>query len=206
MARLVALRVGGEPTPWESIGLRFDGFLCSLGDVTLEVTQGGHGLTGWTIEAGRDVVCDIDGIATTLVEIAPAPSTKSLIGDHRVVGLDHVVVTTDDADRTCAAIIEHLGVSMRRERDAGGGVTQRFFKLDNTIIEVVSGPHVKTTGASLWGMVISVDDMVEWAGALGVEVTSTPKPATQPGRFISTVKSQVGLGVPFAVMTPHVPT
>jgi hypothetical protein len=35
-------------------------------------------------------------------------------------------------------------------------------------------------------------------------VMSPPKRATQPGRYISTVRGSVGLGVPFALMTPHV--
>lgn len=204
MVRLVALKVGGEPNPWKSIGLRFDGFLCSLGDVALQVDGDGAGLVGWTLAADRDAIVDIDGIETTLVATRGAPTPDPMIGDHRIVGLDHVVVTTDDLDRTCSAIEENLGLSMRRERDAGSGTRQRFFKLDNSIIEVVSGPHVKQHGAALWGMVISVEGMIEWADSLGPELTSAPKPATQPGRFISTVKSQVGLGVPFAVMTPHV--
>jgi hypothetical protein len=71
-------------------------------------------------------------------------------------------------------------------------------------IEVVTGPHVTTPGASLWGMVISVDDLFDLAGELGDEVTSMPKKATQPGRFISTVRGSVGLGIPFAMMTPHI--
>jgi hypothetical protein len=115
-----------------------------------------------------------------------------------------VVVNTDNLDRTCDALCERLGVEVRRERDAGNGVVQRFIKLSNTIIEVVTGPHITTPGASLWGMVISVDNMETWAAHCGPDVTSVPKQATQPGRLISTVRSGVGLGVPFAVMSPHV--
>ena len=204
MARLIALHAGGKPAPWESIGLRFDGLLCSLGDVQLLVEGDEPGLNGWTIEADRDGVVEIDGIVTRLVASPPSPPADRRIGDQTMTGLDHVVVNTDDLDRTCAAFTEALGWQVRRERDAGRGVRQRFFKLSNTIVEVVSGPHVEGTGASLWGMVVSIDDMTKWADQLGPDVTSTPKPATQPGRFISTVRSQTGLGVPFAAMTPHV--
>jgi hypothetical protein len=118
--------------------------------------------------------------------------------------LDHVVVNTDNLDRTCAAIDAALGAEMRREREVGNGVVQRFHKLDNTIIEVVTGPHITTEGASLWGMVVSVDDLFELADQVGDQVMSPPKRATQPGRYISTVRGSVGLGVPFALMTPHV--
>lgn len=205
MAKLVALHAAGQPAPWESIGLKFDGFLCYLGDVALVVDNStvADGLLGWTIQCERDDEIDIDGISTTLVSSVATPPSNCRIGSEAIVGLDHVVVMTDDLDRTCRAFTEQLGLEVRRERDAGRGVVQRFLMLSNTIIEIVTGPHVKTTGASLWGMVISVDDMVAWASSCGEEVTSTPKQATQPGRLISTVRSQVGLGVPFAVMTPH---
>lgn len=204
MADLVALHAGGQPAPWESIGLRFDGSLCYLGDVSLQLEPHAVGLTGWTINVGRDEEVVIDGIPTFLTSTTPPVRNSAHIGEHTIVGLDHVVVMTDNLDRTCEALSKHLGVEVRRERDAGRGVVQRFIKLTNTIIEVVTGPHVQTPGASLWGMVISVDDMVAWATTCGEDVTSTPKPATQPGRLISTVRSAVGLGVPFAVMTPHV--
>lgn len=205
MATLLALQTGGHITSWESIGLKFDGFSCYLGDVALEIHEGTPGLTGWTIAAEHPGVFDIDGIATTVVAESPTRTGLSLCGTEKITGLDHVVVNTDNLDRTCDALCRHLGVEVRRERDAGRGVVQRFIKLSNTIIEVVTGPHVTTPGASLWGMVISVDNMEAWAAQCGPEVTSVPKQATQPGRLISTVRSGVGLGVPFAVMTPHVP-
>lgn len=204
MATLLALHAGGHITSWESIGLKFDGFSCYLGNVALEIHEGTPGLTGWTIAAEHPGVFDIDGIATTVVAESSTHTGSSLCGTEKITGLDHVVVNTDNLDRTCDALCRHLGVEVRRERDAGRGVVQRFIKLSNTIIEVVTGPHVTTPGASLWGMVISVDNMETWAAQCGPDVTSVPKQATQPGRLISTVRSGVGLGVPFAVMTPHV--
>ncbi|MCE2817043.1 MAG: hypothetical protein LW686_00105, partial [Ilumatobacteraceae bacterium] len=110
----------------------------------------------------------------------------------------------DDIDRTTQAITAALGLKVRRERQLGNGAVQRFHKLDNTIIEVVTGPHITQPGASLWGMVASVDDLFDLAEELGENTTSPPKKATQPGRYISTVRGSVGLGVPFALMTPHV--
>lgn len=204
MATLVSLHVSGPQAPWESIGLTCLDSTCSLGDVALELHDGNRGLTGWTLQVGRNATTSIDGIATELVEKVPSSLPQRSIGEEIITGLDHVVVMTDDLDRTCSALCSELDVDVRRERDAGRGVVQRFIKLSNTIIEVVTGPHVTSPGASLWGMVISVDDMVSWASACGEDVASPPKQATQPGRLISTVRSTVGLGVPFAVMTPHV--
>jgi predicted enzyme related to lactoylglutathione lyase len=204
MARLVALHAGGQRSPWQSIGLTCDDATCLLSDVLLLFSGNDAGLTGWTISSDKDDVVSVDGIPTTLVSQFPSHPIQSTIGSQRIVGLDHVVVNTDDIDRTCSAITEVLGVEVRRERQLGNGAVQRFHKLENTIIEVVSGPHVTTPGASLWGMVVSVDDLFDYCEEVGDAVTSPPKKATQPGRYISTVRSSVGLNIPFALMTPHV--
>ena len=204
MNRLVALHVGGALTPWQAIGLTFDDFTCPLADVDIVVSGENPGLHGWTIDIGRDDVIEIDGIRTTLVSGSQPRPSLSTIGRQKVIGLDHVVVNTDDIDRTTQAITAALGLEVRRERQLGNGAVQRFHKLDNTIIEVVTGPHITQPGASLWGMVASVDDLFDLAEELGENTTSPPKKATQPGRYISTVRGSVGLGVPFALMTPHV--
>jgi hypothetical protein len=204
MNRLVALHVGGALTPWQAIGLMFDESTCSLADVDIVVSGENPGLHGWTIDIGRDEIIEIDGIQTTLISGTQPRPSLSTIGRQKVIGLDHVVVNTDDIDRTTQAITAALGLEVRRERQLGNGAVQRFHKLDNTIIEVVSGPHITQPGASLWGMVASVDDLFDLAEELGGDTTSPPKKATQPGRYISTVRGSVGLGVPFALMTPHV--
>ncbi|CAB4641006.1 MAG: hypothetical protein F2612_05085 [Actinobacteria bacterium] len=204
MNRLVALHVGGALTPWQAIGLTFDEFTCTLADVDVVVSGETPGLHGWTIDVGRDEIIEIDGIRTTLVSGTTPRQVSSAIGRQKVIGLDHVVVNTDDIDRTTQAITAALGLEVRRERQLGNGAVQRFHKLENTIIEVVTGPHITQPGASLWGMVASVDDLFDLAEELGENTTSPPKKATQPGRYISTVRGSVGLGVPFALMTPHV--
>lgn len=214
MTRLVSLSVGGSCVPWSGLGLSCVGSRCELAGVSLEFTDAPGGLVGWRLglPTGARVAPDtteIDGIPTGLAGVeanlpARSSAVATAIGAQQVLGVDHVVVNTDDASRTCGAIAHTLGLEVRRTRDAGNGVEQRFFKLDNAIIEVVSGPHVRTRGASLWGLVISVEDLFELAEELGPEVMSSPKRATQPGRFISTVRQSVGLGVPLAMMTPHI--
>jgi hypothetical protein len=212
MARLASLTVGGTIQPWRSLGLQANDTEVTLGDAFLSCAGAGVGILSWTIAVDASSktaigTYEIDGIPT-VVSLPESGDTvhsgDTPIGDQRVVGVDHVVINTDDLDRTCNAIADALGLDVRRERDAGNGVEQRFFKLDNTIVEVVAGPHVQGSGAALWGLVISVDDLFDLADTLGPEVTSPPKRATQPGRYISTVRSAVGLGVPFAMMTPHV--
>lgn len=203
MSCLVALHAGGSREPWQKLGLSFVEDSCRLANVVLTISAHPVGLHGWTICTGADAVVSIDGIPTTLVSSASDLPDHSVIGGQRIVGLDHVVINTDNLDRTCSAIESVLGLDVRREREVGNGVVQRFHKLDNTIIEVVTGPHITSTGSSLWGMVASVDDLFDLAEELGEDVTSVPKRATQPGRFISTARGSLGLGVPFALMTPH---
>ncbi len=205
MARLVALHAGGPRIAWQTLFPSSDSSSYLLSNVRLTVDESlDPGLTGWTIEAGRDAQLSIDGIPTTVVSSAPTLPQTSLIGKQKAVGLDHVVVNTDDINRTSTAIEQELGLEVRRERQLGNGAVQRFHKMDNTIIEVVTGPHVTHEGSQLWGMVVSVDDLFELFDEVGENITSPPKKATQPGRFISTVRGSVGLGIPFALMTPHV--
>lgn len=210
MTRLAALVVGGEAATWRSLGFACVDGSFSMSDVVVHVRAGAPGLLGWTFESGRTGHVDIDGIPTELVESAPVLPTVSPLAVTSVVGLDHVVVNTDDAGRTSAAIERELGLPVRRVRELGNGATQTFHKAANTVIEVVSGPHITEPGARLWGMVASVADVAALAAdvtaRLGDDALSRPKPAVQPGRTIATVRASVGLGVPFAFMSPHVPT
>ena len=206
MTRLVRLTARGERGSWENIGVSFTGGVAHLSDVEFAVENSAPGLLSWSLSADREATVDIDGITTHLVPDRAPTTGESTIGPTVGVRLDHVVVNTDDGERTSAAFESVLGLGMRRVRDAGRGVTQRFHMLENCVIEIVSGPHVTEPGARLWGMVLSVADIDALAAWLGPDVMSPPKTAVQPGRRIATVRASAGLGVPFAVMTPHVPS
>lgn len=203
MTRLVSLRAGGAVEPWQQLGLSFQGATSRLGDVAFVVHGSTPGLVDWTIAADRDATVSIDGIVTHLVSQDPGVSGSDAIGPTVGVRLDHVVINTDNGERTSAAVADTLGAPLRRVRDAGRGVSQRFHTLDNTVLEIVSGPHVEASSSSLWGMVLSVADIDALFGYLGPDVLSPPKQAVQAGRLISTVRGTAGLGVPFAVMSPH---
>ena len=174
MSRLVALHTGGSREPWQSLGLIFENDTCSLADVDLVVSDQAPGLFHWVISGDRDEIVNIDGISTQLVSAANTRSSDSLIGTQRMTHLDHVVVNTDNLDRTCASIDAALGAEMRREREVGNGVVQRFHKLENTIIEVVTGPRITTEGASLWGTVVSVDHPQGPIRTLACPITAGP--------------------------------
>lgn len=204
MTRLLGLRIGGSRGAWEQFGFTFADATSLLGDVAFVVDETGSGILDWTVGAMTDSVTAIDGIPTFLSSSAVPAGGSNAIGPTVGVALDHVVVNTDDGVRTSAAVEEVLGLPLKRVRDAGRGVEQRFHTFDNSVIEIVSGPHVTEPGAHLWGMVVSVEDIDALFRHVGPDVMSPPKPAVQEGRLISTVRASAGLGVPFAVMTPHV--
>lgn len=205
MTRLVSLHAGGDAGRWQELGLAFRNATSRLGDVAFVVDGDTPGLLDWTIAADRDATVSVDGITTHLVSVDPGvPAIPANIGPTEGVRLDHVVINTDDGDRTSAAIHRELGADLRRVREVGRGVQQRFHTLDNTVLEIISGPHITDPGASLWGMVLSVADIDALFAHVGPDAMSPPKDAVQQGRRISTVRAIVGLGIPFAVMTPHV--
>jgi len=220
MTRLVALEVGGDTEPWRAIGLPVGepsiGHLvttpCSrIADVEVRFVGGEPGLQGWVFASaahgGGPLVVDVAGIRTTIVgagpEAAPDGTATSPMAGAVAVGLDHVVVHTSDPEGFRDAVARVLGLELRRVRPVGNGWEQWFYKPDNTVIEVVTSTKLPAGPATLWGMVASVDDLDGVATRLGEGVVSAPKAAVQPGRSISTVQQSVGLGVAFALMTPH---
>lgn len=113
--------------------------------------------------------------------------------------VDHVVLMTNDLDRTCSSVADVTGCPLKRVREVGE-IRQGFHRIGDggVIIEVVERADVTTT--ELWGFVLatqSFDEIIANAGDLVTE----PKQAVQQGRQISTVKSSAGLGVPVALMT-----
>jgi hypothetical protein len=114
--------------------------------------------------------------------------------------LDHLVVFTDDPDRTVGAYAD-IGLVVRRVRELPNGNTQTFFRAGEVIIELV-GP-IAGEGERLWGLSPTVADLDECARLLGDRLGRI-KDATQPGRRIATLRHEaVGLSVPIAFMSPE---
>lgn len=220
MWELRDLWIGGSVVPWETIGLLSRSDSSSGHDERrvlvpgLELvfcddgSFGGAGVAGWTftsnaLDAPLDVETSIDGIRTRCTSGGSASSPDA----HRldVIGVDHVVVMTGSLERTCAAITQTIGDPIRRIRDAGGGVRQGFHRSGEVIIEVVERPDLDPDSpASLWGLVLTVHDLDDVVAWLGPDVIGSPRDAVQSGRRISTFRPAAGLGVPLALMTPHV--
>jgi hypothetical protein len=183
---LVELECGDDPARWAALGFDVHDGAVRVGEVTVRPDGRGGGLRGWTL-AG-DGPPSVDGIPTRWAAM-PADAEPG------VLELDHVVVVTDDLDRTVAALVD-AGGDERRRIDIGRG-RMAFVRL-GTIVEVVErgGP------ARLWGLVAVLEDL----GALPAELVGEARDAVQAGRRIVTARPQAGLETALAFMTPRVRT
>jgi catechol 2,3-dioxygenase-like lactoylglutathione lyase family enzyme len=146
------IRVGDEPDAWRAAGFAVDDDgTCRIGTVRLALvgTDEGRGLLGWAL---RDVAATgpIDGLPTSVGVHPPAEPAVHACG---VTQIDHVVVMTPDGARTAAAFTAATGLEVRRVRDtdaSGSSLRQRFFRLGEVILEVVS-PEPATEGQAAQG-------------------------------------------------------
>jgi hypothetical protein len=199
--RLVGLDLSVDRSAWVDVGLLGSGGTARLGEVLVDAVPGpptsSSVISRWIFDAPMPE--RVDGLPT-----ATAIETQSAESDDLVI--DHVVVMTGDLDRTVSAFAS-AGLQERRRRDVR--IDQRphqqvFFRPGSVIVELV-GP-VEPTGqpASFWGITFTVRDLDEWVDRLGPDVLSPARTAVQPGRRIATFRSAAGLGIPIALMSPHV--
>ena len=197
------LTVAGDVDAWRSIGLTVtaDGLIPLVGTsirIVPAAEGAGIGIVGWALSGAQETT-DIDGLATEVV----APATP-VYAEHPLgaSGLDHVVVSTADLERTSGAIASATGCELKRIREVGT-MRQGFHRIGRggLIVELVERPDLPVGPATFWGLVLIVDDLDAAHELLGADRISAPKDAVQPGRRIATVRAEVGLGLPVALMT-----
>jgi hypothetical protein len=206
--RVEWLSVAGDADTWRSLGLTVtdEGTIPLVGAsirIVPDRPDGDAGIVGWALSgaaAGSATHLDIDGLATDVVA-----SQTPLYADHPLgaSGLDHVVVMTADLERTSGAIAAATGCELKRIRELGT-MRQGFHRIGRggLIVELVERPDLPEGPASFWGVVLIVDDLDAACDLIGPDRISSPKDAVQPGRRIATVRADVGLGLPVALMTP----
>jgi len=211
-AKVEWLCIAGDIKLWRSIGLTvLDDGTVPLFGTSLRVTsppnsapgsdQTASGIVGWALSGvtPSQNTDTIDGLPTQVVG-----SSDPLFASHNlgVSALDHVVVLTPDLERTSNAISEATGCELRRIREVGE-MRQGFHRIGRggLIVELVERPDVADGDAEFWGLVLIVDDINAACDHLGPDRISAPKDAVQPGRQIATVRGDVGLGLPVAIMT-----
>src|SRR3954454_5835326 len=182
------------------MGFTVDDGAVVVGSTRIRPTGAGGGIERWTLAGVEDVA--FDGLATRVVDGGPAPRHAP---DHPngAQRIDHVVVRTPSLDRTVAAF-DDAGLELRRTRDAGGGVRQGFLWLGDTIVELVEAPGQDSAApATFWGLVVVGDD-IDRAAQVAGDARGDVRDAVQRGRRIAAVRKSAGVGLPLALMTPHV--
>lgn len=200
------LVVADSPDAWRNCGFLVEGEECVVGDVRIRFApEEGRGLVGWSLR-GVDSL-DLDGLpATRSDRSAPDDAPTHPNG---IASLDHVVAISSDLDRTVAALVT-AGLDLRRMREEptpAGAPRQAFFRLGETILEVVQEPPEATERAGgdrpafFWGLAFVAPDLERTVAFLG-DRAGDARAAVQPGRRIATLRRGAGLSLPVALMTP----
>lgn len=202
MAAIDYLEISDPPALWRELGFAVDGGACRVGGTVIGLGAAGRGVIGWRLSG----TAPLPGLPEAGEARWPdPPNGPDPNGPHPngVVGLDHVVVTTPDLDRTVAAF-EGAGLALRRTRATGTPgepLVQAFFKLGDTVVEVVGPPGRPEPGAArFWGLAFTVSDLAATAAFLGDRLRPA-KDAVQPGRRIATLDRSAGSALPLAFMS-----
>jgi hypothetical protein len=196
---LAGLRIADAPESWAAAGFSIEGGELALGGIRLRFGASGAGIASWTLRHVDPQTTSIDGLATAVTG-DPAVLEPERPHPNGALGIDQVVVTTPDFDRTAAAL-ERGGMALRRIRDAGG-MRQGFRRLGPAILEVVETPPVPAGPARFWGLVVTVGDLAALPERLGADLGQV-RPAVQPGRHIATLRASAGLSPRVAFMDPE---
>ena len=169
----------------------------------------GGGIVGWTW--GTDDVASIEhpgfapflpGVITSSVEVRTDLATRRAdlearcgVNENSVDYLEHIVVMTPSLEDAIAAH-EKIRLPCKRIREAGAGVRQAFFKLEQTVLEIV-GPG--RGEPRVWGLAFMCRDIrraVDLARANGLEATE-PRTAIQGGKIARIVNPLDGVAIAY---------
>lgn len=153
------------------------------------------GLPG-VVTAATPITLDIESRRQSLARLCGA-------NENSVEYLEHIVVMTPVLDDAIAAN-DAVGVPCKRIREVGDGnqTRQAFFKLEQTVLEVV-GPARGRPGC--WGLALMCTDIaraVATARAGGLQATE-PKPAIQGGQIARIVDPLDGVAIAFMQSGPR---
>lgn len=156
-----------------------------------------RGLPG-EVRAG---VLHLDPVVTHDVRIGiVADEARGAASASDIVGLDHVVVRTQDAERAVALYGGRLGLDLRLDRVRHEiGVRQMFFVIGGLVVEVVQSlkDTVPSGSDSVWGLAWRSRDIDATRARLvaaGVSVSDV-RDGRKAGTRVATVKSHTS-GVP----------
>jgi catechol 2,3-dioxygenase-like lactoylglutathione lyase family enzyme len=100
------------------------------------------------------------GVRQFFLELSDERPVSDAAGDAPIVGLDHVVVATQDPERAAALYGARLGLDMALDRSNPDWGHLMFFRCGDLIVEIVHRPDDKAdrNRDRLWGMTWRVAD------------------------------------------------
>jgi predicted enzyme related to lactoylglutathione lyase len=167
--------------------------LPGLAELTAKAEIFSSGMPG-VVTAATPTTLDIESRRQSLARLCGA-------NENSVEYLEHIVVMTPVLDDAIAAN-EAVGVPCKRIREVGNGARQAFFKLEQTVLEVV-GPARARPGC--WGLALMCTDIaraVATARAGGLQATE-PKLAIQGGQIARIVDPLDGVAIAFMQSGPR---
>lgn len=167
--------------------------LPGLSEPTIKAALLSSGLPG-VVTAAAPTSLDIESRRQSLSRLCGSNVTS-------VDYLEHIVVMTPVLEDAIAAN-EAIGVPCKRIREVGNGARQAFFKLEQTVLEIV-GPARGRPGC--WGLALMCSDIaraVSTARAGGLQATE-PKLAIQGGQIARIVEPLDGVAIAFMQSGPR---
>jgi catechol 2,3-dioxygenase-like lactoylglutathione lyase family enzyme len=148
------------------------------------------------------------GVRLFFLELDGERPRSKATGDAPVIGLDHVVVSTEDSERAAALYGARLGLDMALDRTHQDWGQLMFFRCGDLIVEVVRRPVAggDANHDKLWGLTWRVADIEAARARLlkaGIEA-SEARMGRKPGTRVMTVRSGTcGVQTLFLERTPR---
>ena len=206
--RLVGLEVDDHPDAWRRAGFTVTGDHFVAGGVTVRLLGGQSERGVRSASLDPPVTDEVDGLR--LVAAGPtqddghSPEPEEPAHANGVIAIDHVVVGSDDVERTTAAFAT-CGLSPRRtvvgaRGDGDDEIVYRFFLLGTCVLELVGPTRGGGDGPARFAGLAFTTERIDELG----ELAGTPGDAVQPGRRIATLRGDdLGISVPTAFLTPR---
>ncbi|MET0724470.1 MAG: VOC family protein [Tardiphaga sp.] len=139
------------------------------------------------------------GVRQFFLELAQDRPLSPASGDAPILGLDHVVVSTQDPERAAALYGARLGLDMALDRSHPDWGQLMFFRCGDLIVELVHRPESKADMArdKLWGLswrVADADATRSRLVAAGIDVSDI-RAGRKPGTRVMSLRSG-SCGVP----------
>lgn len=199
--------MGDDPDGWRAAGFTVDDDgVARVGSVRVRLAGvgSGRGIRSWAIRNLADPgVTEIDGVPTSAAATPPAGPAEHRCG---ATHIDHIVLMSPDGERTARAVTAATGLEVRRVRDTesyGSPMRQRFYRLGEVLLELVSTEPPAEGPARFFGLAVTVADLDALPGLYG-EGLGAVKDAVQPGRRIAALRHKAfDLSVPIVFMSPE---